>query len=98
MLLNEYAQKTLLPCPIYQTVAADKAFVSTVTFNNKQYKGLAMYKRQKVAEQNAAQVALTALLSPEGKHPILGLQNSRKTKRTFSILVYQFGTWTCIQC
>ena len=74
MLLNEYAQKTKLPAPLYKTETVhNTAFISTVYFNDQPYRCLATYKRQKDAEQNAAQVALTALLgfSPEGKHFVL---------------------------
>merc|ERR1712002_448927 len=38
MLLNEYTQKRQLPAPIYDTVAADKSFFSSVTVNHQQYK------------------------------------------------------------
>ena len=74
MLLNEYAQRTKLPPPVYKTETVNNtAYTSVVSFNNQSYPCLAVYKRQKDAEQNAAQVALTALLgfSPEGKHFIL---------------------------
>jgi len=62
MLLNEYAQRKKLQCPIYETVASNNSFFSTVTLDGKKYKGLADFKRQKDAEQNAAQVALTDLV------------------------------------
>merc|ERR1739838_733299 len=62
MLLNEYAQKRQLSFPVYETKEFNKSFISTITFNGKQYRSLASYTRQKDAEQNAAQVALTTLL------------------------------------
>ena len=77
MLLNEYAQKTKLSAPVYKTETVhNTAFTSVVYFNDESYRCLAVYKRQKDAEQNAAQVALTALLgfSPEGNHSILKLE------------------------
>lgn len=68
--LNEFAQKKKMLLPTYCTVAVTGGFVSTVTFNHNQYKGVSTCKRRKDAEQSAAQVALNILTGaplPEGE-------------------------------
>jgi len=60
--LNELAQKQSIPMPTYDTVAVNGGFFSTVTFNNTNFKSMATKSKRKEAEQNAAQVALNAIV------------------------------------
>jgi len=72
--LNEYAQKNGLVLPTYNTIPVSGGFLSTVSFNEKQYKAIHTCKKRKDAEQNAAQVALNAVTGaplPEGEGTVI---------------------------
>ena len=59
--LNELAQKRHLDTPIYQTVFSSSGYLSTVTFNGREFKSISSYLKKKDAEQNAALVAYNIL-------------------------------------
>lgn len=61
-LLNEYAQKKGLPCPVYSCVpCVDWGFTSTCTFNGQEFDSANACKKRKEAEHSAAHVALEYL-------------------------------------
>lgn len=66
-LLNEFAQKKGIPCPVYNSVPVAGGFLSTCTFNGHQFKSNAICKKRKEAEHNAAQVTLHGL---DKSHPL----------------------------
>ena len=77
--LNELAQKRKLSLPTYSSEILPGGFSSTVTFNGNPFKSLCLCSKRKDAEQNAAQVALNALVgaplpsaepAPAGKQPV----------------------------
>lgn len=60
--LNEYAQKKQIDFAKYETVPVNGGFFSTVYFNGESFKSMCTCKKRKESEQNAAQVALNALI------------------------------------
>ncbi|KAK7351222.1 hypothetical protein VNO77_10516 [Canavalia gladiata] len=73
--LQEYAQKSGLPTPLYETIkegpSHEPSFRSTVIVNDVRYDSLAGFFNRKAAEQSAAEVALVELAkSNEVNHSI----------------------------
>lgn len=56
--LNELAQKNKLATPVYETVGSPQGFVSTVTFNGRQFKCISPCAKKKDAEKDAAHMAM----------------------------------------
>jgi len=73
--LNEYAQKKQISFAKYETVPVNGGFFSTVYINGESFKSMCTCKKRKESEQNAAQVALNALVGtplPTGEPMSLG--------------------------
>lgn len=74
-LLQERAHKMGLALPQYETTKGVKGFVCTVTFNGKSFKSDGFSPGKKLAEQNAASLALQVLAKEEKSHgetPVVG--------------------------
>lgn len=73
--LQERAQKMGLALPQYETVQEGSGFVCTVTFNGQCFKSEGVSPSKKLAQQNAASVAIKLLTSEEqgacGNSPLL---------------------------
>lgn len=65
-LLQERAQKMGLALPKYETTLEGLGFVCTVTFNGQQFKSEEISSNKKLAQQNAASVAIKQLNSEQG--------------------------------
>lgn len=65
-LLQERAQKMGLALPKYETTLEGPGFVCTVTFNGQQFKSEGISSNKKLAQQNAASVAIKQLNSEQG--------------------------------
>ena len=65
-LLQERAQKMGLALPKYETTLDGPGFVCTVTFNGQQFKSEGISSNKKLAQQNAASVAIKQLNSEQG--------------------------------
>jgi len=64
--LQERAQKMGLALPKYETTIEGSGFVCTVTFNGQQFKSDGISSNKKLAQQNAASVAIKQLNSEQG--------------------------------
>ena len=72
--LQERAQKMGLAFPRYETTQEGEGFVCTVTFNEQCFKSEGCSPSKKLAQQNAAAVAIKVLIAEQGtdrKSPIL---------------------------
>lgn len=65
-LLQERAQKMGLALPKYETTLEGPGFVCTVTFNGQQFKSEGISSNKKLAQQNAASVAIQQLNLEQG--------------------------------
>ncbi|XP_068741203.1 uncharacterized protein [Montipora capricornis] len=66
--LQERAQKMGLPLPHYETTKGNGGFVCAVLFNGQSFKSDKVSPNKKMAEQNAASVAIKTLPSGEQTH------------------------------
>lgn len=64
--LQERAQKMGLALPQYETTIEGSGFVCTVTFDGQQFKSEGISSNKKLAQQNAASVAIKQLNSEQG--------------------------------
>ena len=65
-ILQERAQKLGIPLPQYETTERSLGFVSTVTFDGLCFKSQGFSLSKKMAEQNAASIAIKVLTSEKG--------------------------------
>lgn len=65
-ILQERAQKLAIPLPQYETTERSLGFVSTVTFDGLSFKSQGFSLSKKMAEQNAASIAIKVLTSEKG--------------------------------
>lgn len=86
--LQEYAQKSLIPLPIYQTINEGKQhapkFRSFVMIDGVGFVSSSTFSNRKEAEQDAARIALEGIL--------------QKTKQEGMHLIHQVSFIFCILC
>ena len=91
--LYELAQKNKLVAPKYDTVHVGNGFVTTITFNGRQFKSSKVCSKKKEAEQDAATVALAVVT---GKLMLTDVQRQESERGYFLVFIIPY--YILIQC